>query len=152
MYTVINRQNRALTDSEFAFIKRHPSLGVKVATVAALEPYKDVIYGHHKSYDGKRGYPEDFDNTASPIRFVIDLISIADSIDAATDILGRNYASGKNFDDVFRELEEGAGTRYNPDIVDIISENRELYDDLYDLTGKGRFEIYRDCYREIMRR
>ena len=149
---VINRQNRALTESEFAFIKRHPSLGVKVATVAALEPYKDVIYGHHKSYDGKRGYPEDFDNTASPIRFVIDLISIADSIDAATDILGRNYASGKNFDDVFRELEEGAGTRYNPDIVNIISENRELYDDLYDLTGKGRFEIYRDCYREIMRR
>ena len=49
-----------------------------------FEPYIDVILGHHKTYDGKGGYPADFDNTASSKRILIDLITIADCTDAAT--------------------------------------------------------------------
>ncbi len=43
-------------------------------------------------------------------------------MDAATDILGRNYAKGKEFDRLFAELKEGAGTRYNPYIVRLIED------------------------------
>ena len=149
---VINRQNRPLTDDEFSLIKYHPLLGAEMADISALAPYKDIIVGHHKSYDGKSGYPLQFDNTASSLRFVIDLVSIADSIDAATDVLGRNYTKGKDFDLLFSELRAGAGTRYNPDIVRIIEEDEKLYDSLSRLTTEGRFKVYREAYREILRR
>ena len=147
---VINRQNRPLTDQEFALIKEHPLLGKELVNNSPfLEPYYDVMMGHHKSYDGKSGYPEEFDNTASPLRFVIDLVSIADSMDAATDLLGRNYAKGKKFETLLEELKEGAGTRYNPQIVAFIDENEKLKERLAYLTSVGRYEIYREAYTAI---
>ena len=116
----------------------------------AFEPFFDVIIGHHKSYDGLRGYPPAFDNTKSEVRSIIDLITIADSIDAATDILGRNYTEGKTFDTIFKELEAGAGTRYSPKIVELIREDTSLYDDLAYLSSDGRHEIYYRAYKEII--
>ena len=62
------------------------------------------MLGHHKTYDGKGGYPLEFDNLNSKYKSAIDLISISDSIDAATDVLGRNYANGKNFYSLLDEL------------------------------------------------
>ena len=148
---IINRQSRALTDIEFQLIKLHPSFGTKIAKVAALEPYADVIRGHHKFYNGQGGYPEDYDNTVSPLRFVTDLVTVADSIDAATDVLGRNYSRGKDFTKLFEELKEGAGTRYNPDVIDIIAGSPTLFEAIRRLTGNGRYAVYRDCYKAILK-
>jgi HD-GYP domain-containing protein (c-di-GMP phosphodiesterase class II) len=148
---IVNKQNRTLSPSEFNMILLHPKFGQAIAHKdSVLEPYYDVILGHHKFYDGKGGYPEDFDNTASPARFVIDLISIADSIDAATDVLGRNYAEGKNFETLFTELQVGAGTRYNPRIVKLIENNRYLKAALTTLTRDGRAGIYYQAYKDIL--
>lgn len=147
---VINRQNRSLTDAEFLMIRNHPGLGPVILNHAPeLEKYFDVILGHHRTYDGKGGYPADFDNTASPVRFIIDLISIADSTDAATDILGRNYAKGKDFSRLFEELKAGAGTRYNPRIVRLIEESPQLQARLAQITSEGRYEVYYRAYRDI---
>lgn len=148
---VVNRQNRALTDPEFDMIRKHPELGLKIVNQSkTMEPYFDVILGHHKSYDGKLGYPASYDNTASKIRFIVDLITIADSVDAATDNLGRNYSEGKNFARVFEELKEGAGKRYNPTIVKLIEENEKLAEKLDEFTSSGRFEVYRQAYGDIL--
>ena len=50
------------------------------------------MIGHHKDYDGKNGYPVYFDKTKSKYKIIIDLIRIADAIDAGTDCYGRNYS------------------------------------------------------------
>ena len=50
------------------------------------------------------------------------MITIADCTDAATDILGRNYARGKGFRELLAELSATKGTRYNPDIVTLMEE------------------------------
>jgi HD-GYP domain-containing protein (c-di-GMP phosphodiesterase class II) len=71
-------------------------------------------------------------------------------MDAATDVLGRNYAKGKDFAQLFAELKEGSGTRYNPRIVSLIEECQDLYDKLAYITSQGRYKIYREAYREIM--
>ncbi|MBR4769261.1 MAG: HD domain-containing protein, partial [Lachnospiraceae bacterium] len=148
---VINRQNRHLYDEEFSIIKRHPQKGLDLLKhEEGFAPYLDVIIGHHKTYDGKGGYPLNFDNTASPVRSVIDLIAIADSIDAATDILGRNYSEGKDYDTLYSELKAGSGTRYNPDIVDLIGQDKRLYDELMWITGEGRHEVYYTVFDEII--
>lgn len=113
-----------------------------------FEPYLDIIIGHHKTFDGK-GYPSSFDNTASDKKVYIDLISIADSIDAATDRLGRNYAAGKDFNRVLEELINQSGTRYNGQIVSLIANDKELCDNLSYLTSDGRYKVYYDVYRRI---
>ena len=148
---VINRQNRALDRHEFGLIRKHPELGPQiVGNDEALAAYFDIMRGHHKYYDGSEGYPEEFDNLSSPIRFCIDLITIADTMDAATDVLGRNYAKGKDFAQLFAELKDGSGTHYNPRIVNLIEECQDLYDKLAYITSQGRYKIYREAYREIM--
>lgn len=150
---IINQQTRRLSDREFALIKQHPEKGFELLEDdAEFAPYYDVIIGHHKTYDGKGGYPESFDNTRSPKRFLIDLITIADCTDAATDILGRNYTSGKNFYTLLEELKKGAGSRYNPDIVRIIEESVQLQQNLTELTSTGRYGIYYEACQFIEHR
>lgn len=148
---IINNQYRRITDLEFGCIKRHTLCGPEVMMhMDVFSPYYDIMLGHHKTYDGKGGYPAEFDNTASPYRIIIDLITIADCTDAATDILGRNYARGKRFSELLTELSSAKGTRYNPDIVTLMEESQELCGQLDHLTVDNRREIYYRAYRDVM--
>ncbi|MBE5844329.1 MAG: HD domain-containing protein [Butyrivibrio sp.] len=148
---VVNRQNRSLTNAEYATIRKHCELGHRIAEDnAALKPYGDVILGHHKHYDGLHGYPLGFDNNESPIKLIIDIISISDSLDAGTDTLSRSYAPGKEFSKLMKELENEAGTRYNPKIVETIKNSTELIVELTNLTGPGRYDICFNAMQEIL--
>ena len=148
---VINLQNRKLTDEEFKYIKMHPSKSkLLLGDDHEFDTYYDVMLGHHRTYDGKGGYPLDFDNLSSKYKIAIDLIAIADSIDAATDILGRNYTTGKNFYTLLEELKEYKGTRYNPEIIDFILSDEKLKKDLDNVTGRDRASVYYDVYKEII--
>lgn len=148
---VINRQNRHLSDVEFHMIRKHPEKGLEFLNYDPdFEPYFDIILGHHKNYDGRGGYPESFDKTRSRVECIVDLIMLADCTDAATDILGRNYTKGKNFDRLFEELEAGKGTRYHPLLVQLLEEDMTLYKDLQYLTGEGRQDIHYRAYMEIV--
>ena len=84
------------------------------------------------------------------MRILIDLITIADCTDAATDILGRNYNTGKSFRELLKELAEGAGTKYNPDLVSVIQGDAALQDQISLLTSDGRSELYRQTCIEIL--
>lgn len=147
----INRQNRSLNNKEYATIRKHSEVGYKEAMEnSALLPYADVILGHHKHYDGLHGYPLSYDNTKSPVKIIIDLISIADSIEAGTDTLTRSYTKGKDFKKLLKELQSEAGTRYNPDIVKVIEKNSRLIEELENLTGQGRYDLYYKAIQEIL--
>ncbi|MCQ2540283.1 MAG: HD domain-containing protein [Acetatifactor sp.] len=151
--SVIMLQSRRLLEDEFFCIKYHPKLGEQyLENYDAYEVCRHIIFGHHKFYDGTKGYPAEFDNTASPYRLYIDLISISDAIDAATDILGRNYANGKDFEHLLKELQTGAGTRYNPDIVSVITASPELIEELTVLTGRDRMQHCYEIYRQVVKR
>ncbi|WP_029323748.1 HD-GYP domain-containing protein [Butyrivibrio sp. AE3004] len=147
----INRQNRSLNTKEFATIRKHTEVGYREAQKnAAIVPYGDVILGHHKHYDGLHGYPLSYDNTKSPIRIIIDLISIADSIEAGTDILTRSYTKGKDCKRLLKELQAEAGTRYNPRIVKVIESSPKLIEELENVTGQGRYDLYYKAMQEIL--
>lgn len=147
---VINQQTRKLSDEEFALIRQHPEhpeTGVLKDSLYFAD-YYDIIAGHHKSYDGRTGYPAYFDNVHSPRRILIDLITVCDCLDAATDRLGRNYTGGKDFKEVLGELKQGSGTKYNPDIVNLILENESLEQELDHIVNEGRDEVYYQTYKE----
>ncbi len=102
--------------------------------------------GHHKSYDGKSGYPVDVDNSTSGVKPIIDIVTIADCIDAATDNVGRSYAKGKTLDQVLDEFVADSGTKYSPVIVDLIKNNKDLYKHINIAINKYRFDIYHACF------
>ena len=142
--SIVNKQSRQLTRREMERIYCHPENGVKLLKeIPALHRFNDMIHGHHKSWDGKMGYPADFDNVASKDHFLIELLHISDCIDAATDFVGRSYKSNKKLPQVVEELVQGKGSWYCPELVDLIKEDQELQDDLSYLVGPGRI---RTCY------
>lgn len=145
---IINTQHRRLTDYEFDLIRMHPETGAKdLASLPDFACYADIAHGHHRTYDGTGGYPDDFDILHSPCRPVIDLVHICDCLDAATDYLSRNYHNAKDFDTVLSELADGRGTQYNPNIIDLILDHPDLQKELASLIGPNRENIYYDVYR-----
>ena len=148
---VINAQSHRLGDLEFRVLKFHPVTGGEMLDcIPALSRFRDLAVGHQKSYDGAFGYPADFDNTASPQKIFIDIISICDSLDAATDHLGRNYATAKDFAVVMGELRQGRNTRYSGDIVDLIDSDPRLRERLRYLLEDGRRDVYYDVHKMII--
>lgn len=149
---IINQQTRKLTDEEFFLIKQHPTFGSEMLAGTKLsEKYNSVIEGHHKSYDGKEGYPENFSSIGDKMKILVDIITIADCIDAATDTLGRNYTKSKMWIPALAdELESDEKMRYNQEIVNIIKNDSETCDSISYITDEGRTDIYYDIYRKYI--
>ncbi len=142
----ISMYGRRIMQSEFDLIRSHPDKGADLAgRFGSTKEYADVIRGHHRWYDTSRGYPEDFDTSESPYKMIIDIVSVADCLDAATDGVGRSYRPGKTMDDFQKELEEGAGTRYAPYMKELFGEPA-IRDDLAYLLENGREKLYKDTY------
>jgi hypothetical protein len=138
--------SRRLYDFEFGIIKNHVSAGAELhAGDETMACVRDVITGHHKWYDGTGGYPEGFDNRASPFAPVIDIISAADSIDAATDAVGRSYAAAHTLGQIIAEIQSQAGTRYAPAIAGILA-NPALYGEISLCIDEGRKDVYYQAY------
>ena len=138
---IINMQRRRLSDTEFQGIRNHPVYGERILMDSdLLKEYFDVIAGHHKWYDGTKGYPMDFDNTKSKYRIIIDLITISDCIDAATDRFGRNYKHPKSVKEVVEEFKIDKGTKYSPYFTELLEHDKDLIAELEVLTQYKRPE------------
>lgn len=149
MLTIIETQHRPLSDDEFFIIRNHPSKGAEYLSIDPdLARFKDITNGHHKFYNGKGGYPADFDNTASPERMMIDLITLCDCLDAATDCYGRNYHQAKTVEQVLSEFERDSGVRYHPDLVRFLRNSPALIQELQTVAGEKRLEIDYQTYQK----
>ncbi len=150
MADLINIQYRPITETEFNVIKKHTIVGADlVRRVPELKDFADVALGHQLSYDGKTGYPVEFNKHESKQEFFIDLVRICDCIDAGTDQYGRVYKNFKSFEEILKELSAGAGTQYNPDIVYAIEEDETLAETLRFLTMEGRDTMLYSIYKMI---
>ena len=144
---IVNKQSRQLTEKELQRIFSHSEAGAAIVDkIPALAQFKDVILGHHKSWNGEMGYPESFDNTVSKDRFLIELIHISDCLDAATDFIGRSYRNQKTFEDCMEEFIQGKGTIYSPELVTLLEEDHDLEKDLKELLNEGRIRTYYEVY------
>ena len=137
---------RDLLEDEFEFIRSHPAIGAFLLEKhAATAPYADVARGHHKWYNDKGGYPDDFSIAQSPYRTIISIVTCADCLDAATDSIGRSYKAGKSLDEFLLELKEGSGTRYAPYLYDLFMDPR-VYQKVEEMLDFGREDNYRKAY------
>jgi HD-GYP domain-containing protein (c-di-GMP phosphodiesterase class II) len=103
-----------LTDEEFEAIKRHPEIGHRI--LRDIDPFQDVLPGvlhHHERWDG-RGYPHKLAGDKIPM--IARIIGLADTFDAMSST--RSYRPALPRDHVLRELERGAGSQFDPRIVE----------------------------------
>lgn len=144
---VVKYGNRPLFREDEELYKRHPEFALDYLKVTpSLSQYSDVALGHHKWYNGKGGYPANFDNTQSPIRFIIDIVSLAVSVDEwAKDMFEKN-SDEPAVTNLMERLRQGSGTIYNPDLVNLIGSHPNLMKKLEYLIGEGRMKTYYGVY------
>ena len=142
MLDIVENSMRRLTDNEFAIIRTHPTAFVEfgrdwMEQDEDLQCIRDCAMTHHLWHDGTKGYPGIAHTKNRPFA---DILAIADSIDAATDYIGRPYHSDKTLDQLIDEIKSESGTRYGPDATAALSAP-EVRDRLLYLTTEGRKDI-----------
>ena len=143
--------NRRLFDAEFEIIRNHPLGGYQMLSGnPATEMYAQSALMHHRFYDGSKGYPdlpEDFVRNPK-LDVLTDLITVADSMDAATDYIGRSYSDGISFEKLVEEYQDGYDTRYAGYVVDLL-DDPVLAEQLRKILDSGRIELYIECYQRF---
>ncbi len=142
---------RRLMDTEYHIIWKHPEMGAELLSrYDSTKQFVDIAMGHHRWYNGTKGYPLDFDVDASPDRTLIHIVMVADALDAATDRVGRSYKSGKSINGILTELRKASGKRYSPVIVSLL-DRPEVMTDIEFLLKKGREDNYRNTFLLLRR-
>lgn len=103
-----------LTPQERRVMETHPRLGYDILRpFSEYEKVLDLVLTHHERYDGL-GYP----NAAVGRRLLLiaQIIPVADSLDAMTS--ARAYRPARSWDAALDELRRGAGTQWNPRVVE----------------------------------
>jgi diguanylate cyclase (GGDEF)-like protein/PAS domain S-box-containing protein len=104
-----------LTEKEWDIVKRHSEIGYNIArTSPQLVPIAEDILCHHEWWNGN-GYPQGLKGEEIPI--LSRIVSITDSYDVMTN--GRPYAAALSKDAAIEELNNGAGTQFDPGFVKI---------------------------------
>ena len=111
----ILKKDSDLTEDEYEIIKTHTVIGEEILKDLSLLPNATVgAVAHHERFDGK-GYPYGLKGKNIPIEARI--IGIADAFDAMSS--NRVYRTKMSKEDIIRELENGSGTQFDPDLLDI---------------------------------
>ena len=107
-----------LNKEEWETLKCHSQWGSDIVkAVKKLHPIVPIILYHHENYDGT-GYPTGLAGKETPI--LARIIRIVDSYDAMTS--RRPYKNQLALSTVLEELRSCAGTKFDPDLVDLFCE------------------------------
>jgi len=108
----IVRKAGALTPTEFEQVKRHPELSAQIVANAGLGDVADWVRHHHEHFDGT-GYPLGLQGHDIPVGSRI--VLAAEAFDVMTS--DRSYRRAMSVSDALGELVAGAGTRFDPEVV-----------------------------------
>ena len=104
-----------LDEAEWHVIRRHPEAGARLLEDAGLPDLAAWVLAHHERPDGT-GYPAGLAAAAIPPEARI--LSVVDAWEAM--ISTRPYRTGMAAENAHRELEDGRGTQFDPDVVDAL--------------------------------
>ena len=145
LLSYVGLYSRRLLDEEFACIKLHPAFGCGLLEALAMPDTAMAAYYHHCAYDRQGGYPHYSRECPAAVRRIVDIITVVDALDAGTDNVGRSYAAAKTYEQLVEELRAGRGSRYAPEVVDLLDDPgfcRETGQFLID----SRYQVYIDAY------
>ncbi len=124
---ILNKPGK-LTESEFAKMKIHPTVGGDILKrVNFPYPVEDIVRYHHEKWNGT-GYPKGL--KAEHIPLVARIISVVDFYDATR--CDRPYRKGMKREDSVALLQKMAGSSFDPKVVDFFIRNVSEFDRLID--------------------
>ena len=142
----IGTNSRRLLDEEFACIQLHPAFGYHLLVDCGHE--RDLAQAalfHHRFYDESGGYPKEYGSCRPEMKAIVDVLNVADSLDAATDNVGRCYTAAKPPEALLEEFNAQKGTRYAPYVVDLFDDpvfRETLKTQLYETRKRVYLEVY----------
>ncbi len=104
-----------LTDEEWEIMKKHPEIGFRIAR--STEDFAHVAYdilAHHEWWDGS-GYPQGLRGEEIPL--LARIVAIADCYEVLA--FGRNYSDSLSPEEIIEEFKKGAGSQFDPKLVEI---------------------------------
>jgi putative two-component system response regulator len=104
----------------------HPAIGGRIVRLLHGFNLEPIVRHHHERFDGT-GYPWGLKGGAIPLESR--LILIADAFDAMT--TSRPYRQPYNISRVLDELENGSGSQFDPDLVDLALLSAEELEDAH---------------------
>lgn len=142
---------RRLTDKEFSLIKSHPQLGVMLLSFdTTFEDFYPFILMHHRWCNGQAGYPEEaFPAKYARYKVLVDILSICDSLEAATSHVGRNYRNAKTFLQILDEFYEETAARYNKEIIQSIISHPDTYYAIRQMADNNWKNVYQGIFQEL---
>jgi putative nucleotidyltransferase with HDIG domain len=112
--TILCKTGR-LTDTEYAVIQQHPSIGARILRrIRNLEPIIAGVLSHHERMDG-RGYPNGLIGEDIPLEGRI--LCLADSWDAMTS--KRTYRNAMSLEQAAEEIRRCSGNQFDPEVARI---------------------------------
>ncbi|MDT4968690.1 MAG: hypothetical protein QOJ64_3427 [Acidobacteriota bacterium] len=122
---ILNKPGK-LTESEFAKMKIHPTVGGDILKrVGFPYPVEDIVRYHHEKWDGT-GYPRGLKSQGIPL--VARIISVVDFYDATR--CDRPYRKGMTREDSLGLLRKMAGSSFDPRVVDMFILHVEKFDEM----------------------
>lgn len=142
---IVNNSSRSLTDDEFAIIKEHPTNFSKIYQGhmdPEMECIRDCAELHHLWYNEEGGYPLRKHTANKPF---VNILTIADCLDAATDSIGRPYGLGKTLEQVMAEFDDSKCRRYSGRIGNLLHVE-EIQQKINYIIRERRKDFYCDVY------
>ncbi len=103
-----------LDEAEFTLVMRHPEKALEIlGHVSFLREERPLILHHHEHFDGT-GYPAGLAGERIPLGARI--LAVADALE--TMLSARSYKGPYSMKQVRNELIAGAGSQFDPDVVD----------------------------------
>ncbi len=114
---ILNRPGQ-LTEHEQGIIREHPTTAYRILeNISFPWPVARVVYEHHERLDGS-GYPQGL--TGEKTHPWAKLLAVCDVVEAMTS--HRPYRPARSMHEAFEVLKEGAGTKFDPQIVQMAVE------------------------------
>ena len=123
-----------LSDEEWSLIHAHTKQGYLILKDTNLPwPVADMALHHHERLDGS-GYPHGI--SGDKLSLEVRILGVCDVVEAMSS--HRPYRPARSIAEILRELRSGRGTKYAPDVVDVMLEIIEGGE--FELSGGQKFE------------
>ena len=136
-----------LSRKEMDIVKQHPEIGARIAKpLNFLNDVVPLILHHHERFDGS-GYPDGLKGSSIPLGARI--LTLCDAFE--TMLAGRTHFAKMKLMDVIVNLHQGAGSHFDPVIVDALFSVLEARPEVFEVQMSG---AERNClvnYRQKMK-
>lgn len=118
--------NRERLTEEEEMYCRHAVFGYEILKrCPSTSDYAVFALGHHRWYNGRDGYPEEYHREETRDAALVDILSVADFIDERCDPVGDYQTEVISWGEAMTELKAYRGTRFAPAAVDAAVRRQE---------------------------